>query len=372
MKPGIEGILQRHLQALMKTKNVQHAVMAVERLDGSFKWSGAEGIAKPDGTPMKTDTPYCIASVTKLFIATGILKLQEQGKLSIDHAMSNYLPAALIHGLHGSGARDHTAKITLRHLLEHSSGLPDYLEIRSKDQLSLFDAVIESGDQAWTLQDFAEILRTAKSSHFEPQPVEAIRKKVRYSDTNYQLLMQVMVEVTGRSVQETLSELIFEPLGLHQTFHPRALPDEARQEAAVLWYKDKALNIPEALASFGDLYSTSEDLVSFMRGLVSGKIFKTSGTFDFMCQHWHPFGFSLSPIGPGWPIEYGLGIMRFRYPRFMTPWKPLPEVIGHTGVTGAWLFYCPALELILTGDVSQVTASPLPFQAVPRLLKDLI
>jgi CubicO group peptidase (beta-lactamase class C family) len=91
-----------------------------------------------------------------------------------------------------------------------------------------------------------------------------------------------------------------------------------------------------------------------------------------MCGEWNRFGFSLSPLGPGWPIEYGLGIMRFRYPRFLAPIKPVPEIIGHTGVSGSWLFYCPDLDMILAGDVSQITAGAVPFQFVPKILRVLL
>jgi D-alanyl-D-alanine carboxypeptidase len=64
--------------------------------------------------------------------------------------------------------------------------------------------------------------------------------------------------------------------------------------------------------------------------------------------------------------------MRFRYPRFLIPLNnPLPEVIGHTGVSGSWLFYCPSLEIMLAGSVGQITASAVPFKLAPKILKSL-
>lgn len=122
--------LKELLQRLMQIKNVKHAVVAVERGDGSFRWFGATGMANPDGTPMREDTPFWIASVTKLYIATAILKLHEQGRLSIYDPMAKYLPQSMIGGLHRTRAGvDQTGKITLRHLLGHASGLPDYSKI---------------------------------------------------------------------------------------------------------------------------------------------------------------------------------------------------------------------------------------------------
>lgn len=370
-KPELDSILQRHLHLLMTKKDIKHAIMAVESMDGSFRWSGAEGIAHPDRTVMTPGTPFCIASVTKLFIATTILKLHEQGRLSIDRPMSTYLPSDMIRGLNRSGDVDHTEQITLRHLLGHSSGIPDYLEIHRKNEKSIFENVIVEGDRSFSIEDFLDVVRDVNSPNFPPQPLDAKKKKIRYSDTNYQLLIAVIKQVTGKSLHEAFRDMIYEPLGLTQTFHSDSLQSGPASGAASLWYKDQALEIPKALASFGDINSTVVDLMVFMRALISGRIFDDPATFNTMCDEWNQFGFSLSPIGPGWPIEYGLGIMRFRYPRFMAPLDPIPEVIGHTGVSGSWLFYCPSMQLILAGNVSQVTAGAVPFQTVPKMLKSL-
>jgi hypothetical protein len=74
---------------------------------------------------------------------------------------------------------------------------------------------------------------------------------------------------------------------------------------------------------------------------------------------------------PGWPIRYGLGMMRFRFriPRVRTPGGEVPELIGHSGSTGSWLFRCPQLDLFLSGTVDQATAGALPFRFLPRLLR---
>lgn len=72
MKSKLEAILKQHLQYLVKTKHIKHAILAIESMGGSFKWLGAKGIAHPDGTTITPETPFCIASVTKLYIATTI------------------------------------------------------------------------------------------------------------------------------------------------------------------------------------------------------------------------------------------------------------------------------------------------------------
>ncbi|MBU1475691.1 MAG: hypothetical protein KJ768_12605 [Acidobacteria bacterium] len=92
-----------------------------------------------------------------------------------------------------------------------------------------------------------------------------------------------------------------------------------------------------------------------------------------MQQHWKRFGQPLDSAAlraPSWPIEYGLGMMRFALPRAFTPFRPIPPVIGHTGSTGSWLFCCPAYNLLLAGTVDQATAGAVPFRTVvPKVLR---
>ena len=122
---ALAGRLQQLLQQLAAPRSIQHAVVAVEKGDGTFRWSGAVGDAHPDGTPMRADTPIWIASVTKLHIASSILKLQERGLMRLDAPMSTYLPQSLIGGLHRLGGIDYTEQITVHRLLGHLTGLPD-------------------------------------------------------------------------------------------------------------------------------------------------------------------------------------------------------------------------------------------------------
>jgi D-alanyl-D-alanine carboxypeptidase len=93
-----------------------------------------------------------------------------------------------------------------------------------------------------------------------------------------------------------------------------------------------------------------------------------------MQSRWIRFGFPTDRAAlraPNWPIEYGLGIKRFRLPRVLTPFSPVPPVIGHTGSTGTWLFYCPDLEVFIAGAVNQVTAGPAPYRLLPKVLRTL-
>lgn len=370
----LDEVLEKHFQGLVKNPFVKNAIMSVESLDGSFSWTSTQGPAQPDGDPLSQDTPIWIASVTKLYTAAVIFILAERNQVDINEKMSAYLPQALIEGLHRTeDGIDHTAEITLRHLLGHSSGLPDYLEDHRKGEKSLLETIVEDGDRSWTLQEALDIIRGRLTAHFPPQSLDKEKKKIRYSDTNYQLLIAIIESVTGESQQDAFSRFLFQPLGLDATCLPGTSNEKTFPEAASVWDGEKHLEIPLTLQSARDLKSTTGDMLGFMRGLVQGQIFKDPATFDLMRSDFNTFGFSLdpTPTAPSWPIEYGLGMMRFKIPRLLSPFNPVPPVIGHTGVSGSWLFYCPEAELILAGTVNQMAAAALPFRFIPRLLSDL-
>jgi D-alanyl-D-alanine carboxypeptidase len=360
---SVAGLLQSRFDVLLQQRNIRHAVFAVESLDGSLRWAAAGG-----ESPMKTDTPYCIASVTKLFIASALLRLVERGDVRLDDPLATYLPDALTGGLHRLGGVDYSPQLTVRHLVTHTSGLQDYLEAKPPGERSLFDRVFEE-DLDWSLEETVSLVRRVKP-HFPPQQFDGRRRRARYSDTNFQLLMAVIEAVSGKPVHEAFEELLYRRAGLRETWHPGFAPEGARTPAT-LWVGDVPLERPRALHAFRDLYSTAEENIRFMRALLRGELFDNPATLDVMASGWTRFGFKLVPTSPGWPIEYGHGIMRFRIPRLFSPRRPTPEVIGHTGVSGSWLFYCRELDLILAGTVDQVSAAATPFSFVPKVLRDL-
>jgi len=362
--------LDRLFQELVKTKQVKHAVLAVESGDGALRWAKAEGAAEEGIKKIDTGNPFWIASVTKLFIAAAVLKLFEKEQLSLDDHLTKVLPQPITSGLHRTkDGTDHSNIITIAHLLSHTSGLPDYIEIKPEGGKSLFDLVLEEGDRSWKIEDSINIVINEGEPLFPPQPLETEKKKARYSDTNFQLLIAVIEAVTGQPVDTVFEEMFYKPLSLTNTFHPGNKPLAPQPSAVPVWYGDQKLDIPQAMRSFGDLYSTTGDLIKFLRALNIGKVFDHPATADLMKKEWNRFGFMVSPIAPGWPIEYGYGMMRFQMPRLFTPFQPLPEVIGHTGASGSWLFYCPRYDIYITGTVSQLLAAAVPFRLIPKLLK---
>lgn len=363
--------LQKLLKNLASQKPIKQAIMTVESGDGSFRWSGASGQAV-DGLPLNADTPFFIASIDKLYNAAIVLMLAEQGKLNLDDPISAYMPADMTPGLHTLNGTDHAARLTVRHLLSHTSGLADWLEDAPQNGQSLIEQVLESGDRSLTFVEIAEHVRGLKP-HFPPQDLSSRKVKVRYSDTNFILLIALIETICGQPLHRVHTEMLYAPLGLNHAYFPGdSQPLSATPAPVPLRADGQVVEIPGLMNSFRGIYSTAGDTIAFLRALTHGEIFQKEETFALMQSRWNRFGFPLDRAAlrsPGWPIEYGLGLMRFQLPRIFTGLKRLPPVIGHTGSTGCWLFWCPELDLYFSGSVDEASAGAVPYRLMPEMLK---
>lgn len=365
--------LRKLVGELASQRKLKQAIVAVESGDRSFRWAGAEGESDSEGGRISEDTPFFIASIDKLYNAVVAMTLNEAGRLNLDEAIAAYLPAAVVRGLHRIGGTDHSERITVRHLLTHTSGLPDWIEDRPRGGASLVETVLKEGDRAVAFEEFIEIVRGRLQPHFPPQDLSARRPKIRYSDSNYMLVAAIIEAVTGTSLERVHEERLYQPLGMRHTYFPGlSRPLEPAPAPMVLRIKGEPLSIPLLIKSFKGIYSTAADNITLLRGLVRGEVFQNPETYTLMGSRWLRFGFPTDRAAlrsPVWPIEYGIGIMRFRPPRVFTPSAAVPAVVGHSGSTGCWLFHCPELDLLLCGSVDEVTAGPVPYRFVPRILR---
>lgn len=370
----IAAQLKAILGQLIGRKGVGHAIVAVESGDGSLRWVGAAGDADGGGTPMQPDTPFPVASVSKMVTAAATLQLHERGIIGLDEPISSYLPERLVAGLHVLQGVDRSSAITVRHLLAHTSGLANYAEDKPRrGGRPLLETMFEEGDRPWSIDDVTRIVRDDLRPHFPPA-AGAGRQRARYSDTNYQLLGAIIEHASGRPLHEVFEEGVFTPLGLTETYLHAHPPDGARP-ASRLFFRGRPLDMPLAMASVaadGGIVSTVHDGFVFMRALTRGTLFEQPETWPMMHARWNRFGVPLDAAAvraPSWPIEYGLGILRFELPRIFTGMRRLPAVIGHTGSIGSWLFHCPDRDLFLMGTVGEVTSGAVPYRAVPRILR---
>ena len=322
---------------------------------GSLVWSGAAGIAR-ENMPMTSDTPIYIASVTKLYTATVVMLLVEKGALSLDDPMAKYLPRELINGIQVYNGKDYSAGITIRELLSHTSGIPDYYSDKAPDGKNLFELFIESPDRSWTVDETIARARNDLHPRFPPGADTA------YSDTNYQLLGKVIEAVTGQPVHVLYEDLLFRPLRLEHTWlvgHARSEPRQRPSPADVFYGGRNITRIRSngAYSADGGIISTAEEMNLFLKALNEGRIIRPASLK--LMHNWRRLYF---------PLQYGYGTMFFNLPGLLRELTGIPPLWGHSGSTGSFLYYSRDLDLYLAGTIDQVESRIKPFLLMGKVI----
>jgi CubicO group peptidase (beta-lactamase class C family) len=338
--------------------SVRNCVLSVMRGDGSFVWSGAAGIASQDGqVPMTKDTPIYLASITKLYTATTIMRLYEQGRLSLDDPISRYLAEELIHGIHVYKGQDYSRDITLHHLLSHTSGIADYYAEKPKGGKSFFEIFLEEPERVWTVEETIARVRNDLAPNFPPGT------KASYSDTNFQLLGKVIEAITDKRLHVVFEEFFFGPLGLRHTWLVGYILHDSGRLAtpADVFFKDRNITPIRSNGSYwadGGIVSTAKEGIIFLKALNEGRIIRKE-TLKLM-HNWQKLEF---------PLQYGYGTMYFKLPQFMKRVMNVPPLWGHSGSTGSFLYYSEDLDLYIAGSINQTESKLTPFRLMGRVTK---
>lgn len=197
---------------------------AVVVKEGRLAWSGSFGYAdQPRGRKATEETVYHWWSMTKIATAIGVMQLREQGKLGLDEPVTRYLPwFATVPSSRDSRAQKSAAEtgpaITIRHLLQHSSGLPDTIPamigwVHYDDDVRVQTAVLREHFPKFNKLRFTPGSRAA------------------YSNLNFMVLGAVIESITGTGYEAYVSEHILRPLGMSRTGFVYA-PAMAEHEAA--------------------------------------------------------------------------------------------------------------------------------------------
>jgi D-alanyl-D-alanine carboxypeptidase len=214
----------------------------------------AAGRATTTGTPLAPDDVFRIASITKTFTAVMVMQLVEEGRLSLDSQVGDVLPDL-----------DFAQSVTLRQLLNHTSGLPDFFDDTFRNR------AFEDWDRTWTPTEVLDRLRET-----DGPPVPPTEEVVSYSNTNYLIAGLMVEEVTGRTLAENLQARIIEPLGLTSTALAPAGPEPVTGFAAPLPFGNSEgvsyTSLETGIWAAGAMVSTAPDLVTFARALPDGEL----------------------------------------------------------------------------------------------------
>ncbi|MCO6468755.1 MAG: serine hydrolase domain-containing protein [Bacteroidales bacterium] len=342
-----EKSLQALLDKVVDGKKVFGTSFAFKK--DTETWQGASG-------NLTTDRPYFIASTTKLFTTAIIMKLRAEGKLSLEDKISKYIDASILSGLHFYKGKDYSQELTIRHLLSHTSGLPDYFQDKGASGKSLENELMAGNDQFWTFEESID-----RSKKMSPLFVPGTKGKAKYSDANFQLLGKIIETITGKSYAENCQDRIIQPLSLTKTYLYQDATDE---KPKMLYHKSKELKIPKAMTSFGPdggMVSVSADMLVFIEAFFTGKLFPLSYIDEL--QEWNR-------IFP--PMRAGVGIHLFKLPWIFDPTGAIPYFIGHSGLSGALTFYSPKENIYIAGTVNQTAHPDISYRTMISLTQRIL
>lgn len=332
-----EEVLNEAMEEIIGKKNIFSAVLCVESGDNSFSWTGAAG-------QMQKDSQYFIASVTKLYVTSIVMRLVGEGKVKLDEKIAKYLPARYIEGLHVYKGVDYSGHITINHLISNTSGIPDYFFGKQPDGKSSASQLLVGKDEPWHLEKTIEVVK-----QITPNFVPGKKGKAVYSDTNYQLLGKIIEIITGKTIGEVFHEYIFDELHLQHTY---AYTDSSDNSPVPYYYKSNKLWIPNYAASVtveGGIVSTAEESMLYLKEFFKGTFFPKEHIEKL--KKWNMI------LPPPSLFYYGIGLEKLFVPRIISPFKPIKEILGFWGQTGSFAWYNPDTDLYFSGTTNQINGA---------------
>ncbi|GHC77517.1 serine hydrolase domain-containing protein [Streptomyces flavofungini] len=264
--------------------------------------------------PVRGDSRFRIGSMTKTFVATVMLQLVGERRVVLDAPVEHYLPG-VVRG-HGNDGR----RMTVRQLLQHTSGVPDVLDHLSpqeilKDPLAHHDA-----------RDLVNIA-LAHPPTFEPG------SGWRYSSTGYLLAGMIIERVTGQPYGDEIRRRVIAPLGLHATYVPgdaSAIPGPhprgyVRPGANAPLMDLTAIN-PSVAGAGGEMISSGTDINRFLGALLGGRLLRPAQLREMMRTR---------PTGDPDGRAYGLGLESRPLPCGGRYWGHSGDMFGYETVGGA-------------------------------------
>ncbi|MEC3917804.1 serine hydrolase domain-containing protein [Nocardia sp. CDC160] len=287
-------------QAVLSGPDGQHTVAA-----------GSGNLAT--GAPYADNAHIRIGSVTKTFVATVVLQLVGEGTVDLEAPIERYLPG-VVQGNGNDGNR-----ITVHHLLQHTSGLADFAP---EDVAQKLPQQLDQTTDGKAYRDYtpADEVRIALSipPQFEPGA------EFRYTNTNYVLLGMMIERLTGHSLADAISTRILEPLGMRDTYIPVA-GDTTLRDPHPLGYRkvgDTWVDATDTEVAWtgaaGAIVSTGSDVNRFFTALVTGKLLPAAQLAQMR---------QTIPMPPVTEMNYGLGLIRFQLPCG----SETKQVWGHSG-----------------------------------------
>jgi D-alanyl-D-alanine carboxypeptidase len=297
MAPARVAALQAILDAHDTGDQFVGAVVTVRDASGATATLTAGAPTLTDGAVVDPTVAWNIGSVTKTFLAVVVLQLADEGRIDLDTGIDPWLPSLA-----------DAADITPRQLLQHTSGLGEYLDAPDLDMT-----------RAWNPLDLVAVAE-------QRGRVGAPGEKHAYSNTNYLVLGEIVERVTGNSWHAEVASRLAEPLGL-TSIRPVESGDQAPAHSlgAAGWVEVTDLTDPSIGGAAGGLQSTASDLLVFTDALAEGELLPAE-----LHEQMETFVAGQDYSQFGVEHRYGLGVES--YDTVEGAFTSEVSVIGHMGV----------------------------------------
>ncbi|WP_423063391.1 serine hydrolase domain-containing protein [Candidiatus Paracoxiella cheracis] len=314
--------MQQNIQQQINNDRDVYKIGAIavsyELADSNDVYSNYSGATKLDGEkPVGPDNLFQVGSITKSFIAATILQLEQEGKLKITDPIGKYLPNYV-----------KWRSITIRQLLNHTSGIYDYTILPQFDHVSTPD----NDHKQWTPQEIV-------ASVYDHKPYFQPGEGFHYSNTNYILLGMLIHKITHQTVQYELDHRFLreDQLDLTNSYYlPGKYPHSILAWLVDGYFLNKNethINMSWA-GSAGALVSNSIDLVRWVKQLMTGKVLQTQQLRELKTLVSIPAGKPLPKNSRD--FAYGLGIKRVYQPNIGLIWFHPGATTGYTAIM-VWL-----------------------------------
>lgn len=328
----LEEYLQSQIEDIRRRYNLTGINMAIGWGNGNI-WTGVVGeSASIPRVPLDDQNIYLIASITKTFVSALILLLQEEELLTLDDTVETWLPS--LEARYGLDS-------TIRQLLNHTSGLRDYL---AEGAGGVVDAVVADPLKIWTPE---EIASRALNDRNRPPWFSPGEGGPKYSNTGYVLLGMIIEAATGQSFAQVLRERILSPLQLDNTYFAGSeeLPDN-RLAIARTTFPGSFKAVASGVWTAGGMVSNAEDLVRWARTLYSGE-FLSLNSLSQMLDLAGRVTFQNQTI----PTQgyYGLGVQQIYI-------EPVGVQWGHGGNLPGYqsgMYYYPEVDVAFSFIINQ-------------------
>jgi len=297
--------------------------------------NGVGTIGRND-TKIDSDYQFNTASITKTMVATIILQLEEEGKLSISDKAGTYLNDIgflKFRKFHYFERKAFADSVTVEMLLNHTSGIAD---IFTDAAIRFNISVLLHKQRQFTPE---KVIKRYYRYRLNKKTFNKPGEGYHYSDINYMLIGFIIENITGKELHEAIRERIITPLNLKNTYFEFYEPGQGNLKRIDAFLN--RINMTEKINTLyewagGGIVSTTQDLATFITELFNGRFFTSSTTLDKMknTSQSEKFG-----------ATYGLGLIRY----------DIDDLVfyGHGGFYGSLMVYDPLSRLVLCANIGQ-------------------